>query len=96
MYKRRKLSYQELVEFCPNLNIIQHSLYWKLSITHLSTPTLIKQSLNGDELQMQPFSLSLKFQNKAIKIIKPTNTESLEEPFQHLNMLCLPNFILYQ
>ena len=30
-----------------------------------------------------------KLQNKAIKRIKPTNTESLE-PFQHLNILCLP------
>jgi len=29
-----KLNYQELVEFYPHLNIIQHSLYWKLSITH--------------------------------------------------------------
>jgi len=28
--------------------------------------------------------------NKAIKIIKPTNTKSLEEPFQHLNILNLP------
>jgi len=32
----------------------------------------------------------MKLQNKAIKIIKATNTESLEEPFQHLNILCLP------
>ena len=29
-------------------------------------------------------------QNKALKIINPTNTESLEEHFQHLNILCLP------
>ena len=31
-----------------------------------------------------------KLQNKAIKIINPTNTGSLEEHFQHLNILCLP------
>ena len=29
-----KINYQELVEFYPNLNIIQHNLYWKLSVTH--------------------------------------------------------------
>ena len=38
---------------------------------------------------MQTFSLSFKLQNKAIKIIT-TNTASLEEPFQNLNILCLP------
>ena len=32
----------------------------------------------------------IKLQNKSIKIIKPTNTKSLEEPFQHLNILSLP------
>jgi len=32
----------------------------------------------------------IKLQNKAIKIIKPTNTKSLEEPFQRLNILNLP------
>ena len=32
----------------------------------------------------------IKLQNKAIKIINPTNTGSLEEHFQHLNILCLP------
>ena len=37
MYKRWKLNYQELVEIYPKLNIIQHSLHWKLCITHEST-----------------------------------------------------------
>jgi len=37
---------------------------------------------------MQTFSLSFKLQIKAIKIIT-TNTASLEEPFQNLNILCL-------
>jgi len=31
-----------------------------------------------------------KLQNKAIKIMNPTNTGSPEEHFQHLNILCLP------
>jgi len=32
----------------------------------------------------------VKLQNKAVNIINPTNTGSLEEHFQHLNILCLP------
>ena len=32
----------------------------------------------------------VKLQNKAIRIINPTNMGSLEEDFQHLNILCLP------
>ena len=32
----------------------------------------------------------VKLQNKAIKIINPINSGSLEEHFQHLNILCLP------
>ena len=32
----------------------------------------------------------IKLQNKAIKIINPTNMGSLEDHFQHLNILCLP------
>ena len=35
----------------------------------------------------------LKLQNKAIKIINPTNTRSLEDHFQHLNILCLPKLV---
>ena len=31
-----------------------------------------------------------KLQNKAIKIINPINSGSIEENFQHLNILCLP------
>ena len=31
-----------------------------------------------------------KLQNKAIKIINPTNMGSLQDHFQHLNILCLP------
>ena len=38
---------------------------------------------------MQPFNLS-HIQNKAIKIINPINSGSLEEHFQHLNILRLP------
>ena len=36
------------------------------------------------------YSASHQAQNKAIKTIKPTNTKSLEEPFQHLKILSLP------
>jgi len=32
----------------------------------------------------------IKLSNKAIKIINPTNMGSLEDHFQHLNILCLP------
>ena len=35
-------------------------------------------------------SANIKLQNKAIKIINPTNMGSLEDHFQHLNILCLP------
>jgi len=31
----------------------------------------------------------IKLQNKAMKLMRPTKTESLAEPFQHLNILCL-------
>jgi len=36
----------------------------------------------------------IRLQNKAIKIIKPTNTESLEELFQHLNIIILPKLYI--
>ena len=44
-------------------------------------------SIPTDELAIQPL---IKLRNKAIKIINPTNTGSLEEHFQHLSILCLP------
>ena len=40
---------------------------------------------------MQTIQPLIKLQNKAIKIINPINSGSLEEHFQHLNILCLPN-----
>jgi len=36
---------------------------------------------------IQPF---IKLQNKATKLIRPTNTAPLEKPFQNLNILCFP------
>jgi len=36
------------------------------------------------------FADDIKLPYKAIKIVNPTNTGSLEEHFQHLNILCLP------
>jgi len=44
-------------------------------------------SIPTDELAIQPL---IKLQNKAIKIINPTYMGSVEEHFQHLNILCLP------
>ena len=41
----------------------------------------------GSNAAIQPL---IKLQNKGIKIINPTNTGSLEEHFQHLNIFCLP------
>jgi len=32
----------------------------------------------------------INLENKAIKLIRPTKQTSLEESFQHLNILCLP------
>jgi len=58
MYRKWKLNYQDFVEFYLNLNITQHNMHWKLSITHESIPTLITQSSIGDVLQTQPFNLS--------------------------------------
>jgi len=36
----------------------------------------------------------IKLQNKATKIIKPTNTESQEEAFQHLNIVATSPVVL--
>jgi len=36
------------------------------------------------------FQPLIKLQNKAIKMINPTSMRSLEDNFQHLNILCLP------
>jgi len=88
MYKRWKLSYYELVEFYPNWNITQPNLYWELSILiHLYLDYSI---LNWGRASNATIQLRIKLQNKDIKLIRPTNTASLEEPFQHLNILCLP------
>jgi len=38
----------------------------------------------------------IKFQNKARKIINPKNMGSLEDHFQHLNILCLPKLYSFQ
>ena len=39
---------------------------------------------------LHPKFSHVKLQNKAIKIINPTNTGSQEKHFQHLNIVCLP------
>jgi len=38
----------------------------------------------------------LKLQNKAVKQARPTNHTTLEESFQHLNILSFPNFMHFQ
>ena len=62
----------------------------KVVYNSLIHPYLNYSILNWDVLQMQPIQPLIKLQNKAIWIINPTNTRSVEEHFQHLNILCLP------
>ena len=78
------------MEFYPNLNIIQHYLYRKLSITHLIHPYVNYSVFNWGRASNATIQPLIKLQNKAIKIINPTNMASLEDHFQHLNILCLP------
>ena len=47
----------------------------------------IKHFQGTSNATIQPL---IKLQNKAIKIINPTNMGSLEDHLQHLNILCLP------
>ena len=71
-----------------NWNITQPNLHWELSILiHLYLNYSI---LNWGRASNTTIQLLIKLQNKDIKLIRPTNTASLEEPFQHLNILCLP------
>ena len=53
-------------------------------------PYLTYSILNWGRASNATIQPLIKLQNKAIKIINPTHTWSLEEPFQHLNILCLP------
>ena len=57
------------------------------SLTH---PYLNYSILNWGLASNATIQPLVRLQNKAIKIINPTNTGSLEEHCQHLNILCLP------
>jgi len=88
--QKLKFTYQELVEFYPNL---KH--YTTLPVLKVVYNSLIHLYLNYSILNwgrasnatIQPL---IKLQNKGIKIINPTNMGPLDEYFQHLNIFCLP------
>jgi len=83
----------QLSRTCGILSKLKH--YTTLPVLKVVYNSLIHPSLNYSILNwgrasnatIQPL---IKFQNKAMKTINPTNTGSLEERFQHLNILCLP------
>ena len=62
----------------------------KVVYNSLIHPYRIYSILNWGRASNATIQPLTKLQNKAIKIINPTNTGSLEEHFQHLNILCLP------
>ena len=78
---------------CGILSKLKH--YTTLPVLKFVYNSLIHPYLNYSILNwgrasnatIQPLT---KLQNKAIKIINPINSGSLEEHFQHLNILCLP------
>ena len=53
-------------------------------------PYLNYSVLNWGRASNATFQPLIKLQYKAIKMINPTNMRSLEDNFQHLNILCLP------
>jgi len=54
------------------------------SLIHPCSTYLILNWGRASNASIQPL---IKLQNKATKLMRPTNTASLEEPFQHLNIL---------
>ena len=62
----------------------------KVVYNSLIHPYLIYSILNWGRASIATIQPLIKLQNKAIKTIKPTNKKSLEEPFQHRNILSLP------
>jgi len=62
----------------------------KVVYNSLIRPYLNYSILNWGRASNATVQPLIKLQNKAIQITKPTNTKSLEEPFQHLNILSLP------
>ena len=62
----------------------------KVVYNSLIHPYLNYSILNCGRASNATIQPLIKFQNKAIKIINQTNMGSLEDHFQHLNILCLP------
>jgi len=65
----------------PVLKVVYNSLFH---------PYLNYSILNWGRASNATIQPLIKLQNKGIKIINPTNTGSLDEHFQHLNIFCLP------
>ena len=62
----------------------------KVVYNSLIHPYLNYSILNWGSASNATIQPLIKLQNKAIKIINPTNMRSLEDHFKHLNILCLP------
>ena len=62
----------------------------KVVYNSLIHPYLNYSILNWGRASNATIQPLIKFQNKAIKIINQTNMGSLEDHFQHLNILCIP------
>ena len=82
----------QLSKACGILSKLKH--YTTLPVLKVVYNSLIHPYLNYSILNWARVSNAtiqplIKLPNKAIKIINPTNTGSLEH-FQHLNILCLP------
>ena len=88
----------QLSKACGILSKLKH--YTTLPVLKVVYNSLIHPYLNYSILNwgrasnatIQPLN---KLQNKAIKIINPINSGSLEEHFQHLNILCLPKLYCF-
>ena len=83
----------QLIRACGVLTKLKH--YTTQSVLKGVYNSLIHHYLNYSILNWGRASnatiqLLIKIQNNAIKTMKPTNTKSLEEPFQHLDILSLP------
>ena len=65
----------------PVLKVVYHSLI---------NPYLNYSILNWGRASNATIQPLIKLQKKPIKLINPSNMGSLEEHFQHLNILCLP------
>ena len=62
----------------------------KIVYNSLIHPYLNYSILNRGRASNATIQPLIKLQNKVLKIINPFNSGSIEEHFQHLNILCLP------